>query len=105
MRAACRPSLVCRAAQIAPRREGQKRLDRNTRQGDRIFALDAADRRCLRGGAAREFGESPEIALVEDEAPLVFVMQDVLTEQRVQAGEALGNFGHAYFCAGSSNAP
>ena len=95
MRAARRPGLVGGAAQVAARREGQKRLDRGARQGDHVFAGETALGRRGGSGGAGEFGQPVEIGFVEHEPPFVLVVQDVLAEQRVQRREPLGDRRHA----------
>ena len=59
------------------------------------MAVKAARLGRLRRSGAGEIGQAREVAFLEHKAPLVFIMQHVLTEQRVQAREARGNLGHA----------
>ena len=88
LRAAPRPGVEHHAAEIAPRREGQERLDRGAGERNRI-AADTALARRLGGGGADEIRQALEITFAERQMPRLLVVQHVLDKERLQRGKPL----------------
>jgi hypothetical protein len=81
------PSLF---AQVATRREGEKRHDQRARQRDRVAARQPALDRRLMGCGAQEIGQPGQVGLVAQlQRKGGFVMQHVLREGGRQLGQAL----------------
>src|SRR5271156_313141 len=80
--------------EIAPGGELQERLDRGTRERDRMFTGMAAFGRCLRGWREKLLWKTGEIfRLLEDEEEVLFVREHVLPERSVERRQPLAALG------------
>ena len=85
--------------------KSQKRLDRRARQCHGIAARQSSFLCGLRRRGFEKSRKSVQIRLVQDELPILLVVQHVLSEKRVQARQALGDCRHAPFLRGVQKGP